>query len=455
MKRILRCIVVAAGLACAAGPAAAWSDHALGAWPALAALPEIDKAAPIQVESLDSFLAAEAQGLDLLLRREEAWARAHVPLYPARPDALAFKAGATPAELRQRFVAALRINPGMQLNLFIQARPGEPVSGQPTLAWTEVTTLRRASSARDGVFLQLHEGERVAVLDVVATATSEPDYGMDIGLWEDNGTAYGKVYGFGKQPFGNPALEFASQAPFHMGFFHESAIVYKAAGFLRRTYPEYRIHQWQSLAVYALRTGHPYWGWRFAGWALHYIEDLTQPYHSTVLPGVGVPRMLWINTLDLLGWHEPKKQAITLVSNRHLALENYQYHRMINAYVRGDAGDALVRALKDISTDAGRASFADDTVRTVISSESNALAAATDGVLERSLPPKYVSDAEYVLGETEPGLDLYAVVSQAPPATREAMTVLAADLLRNFGAHSRAFVRALLARSQIQPPGRH
>jgi hypothetical protein len=451
MKGALECVVLAAALAGAAGQAAAWSNHTLAAWPALAAMREIEAAPAIRVESLDAFLAAEAHGLDPLLQREEVWARTHVPLYPARPDALAFRAGGTPAELRQRFVAALRINPEMKLNLFIQVRPGENVSGKVTLPWTEVTTLRRASTARDGVFLQLSPGSLVAPLDVVATATSEPDYGMDIGLWDDNGTPYGKVYGFGKQPFGNPALEFTSQAPFHMGFFHEAAIVYKAAGFLRRTYPEYRIHLWQSLAAYALQSGHPYWGWRFAGWALHYVEDLTQPYHATVLPGVGMPRMLWINTLDLLGWHEPKREAITLVSNRHLALENYQYHRMRDAFIRHDADDALIRALKDTSTDAGRDAFADDTARKVISKESNALAGATDKVLERSLPSKYVSDPEYVLGETEPGLDLYAVVNQSSPAAREAVTVIVAGLLRNFGAYSRAFLRSLLAQSQPGP----
>ena len=448
LMRRLECMVFAAALVCVAAPAAAWSDHTLGAWPALAALPEIDNAAAVRVESLDSFLAAEAKGLAPLLQREEAWDRAHVPLYPPRPDALAFRSGGTPAELRQRFVAALRINPEIKLNLYIQARPGEDVSGKATLPWTEVTTLRRANTAMESVFLQLYAGESVAVLDVVATATSEPDYGMDIGLWDDNGTAYGKVYGFGKQPFGNPALEFASQAPFHMGFFHEAAIVYKAAGFLRRTYPEYRIHLWQSLAIYALQTGHPYWGWRFAGWALHYIEDLTQPYHTTVLPGVGVARMLWINTLDLLGWHGPKQRAITLVSNRHLALENYQYQRLQYAYVHHDSHDALMLALGDTSTDAGRAAYTDSTARDVISKESNALAGATDAVLEHSLPRKYVSDPDYVLGETEPGLDLYAVVQRSPAAVQAAMTVMVAGLLRNFGAYSRAFVRSLLARSK-------
>jgi hypothetical protein len=448
MTRKLEWIVVAAALSCSAGPAAAWVNHTLGAWPALAAMPEINAAPAIRVETLDAFLAAEARGLEQLLQREEAWAKANVPLYPPRPDALAFTPGGTPAELRQRFVAALRINPGMKLNLFVQARPGDSVSGKATLPWTEVTTRRRASAAQESVFLRLREGDRVALLDVVATATDEPDYGMDIGLWDDNGTPYGKAYGFGKQPFGNPALEFASQAPFHMGFFHETAMVYKAAGFLRRTYPEYRIHLWQSLAAYALQTAHPYWGWRFAGWALHYIEDLTQPYHASVLPGVGVPRLLWINTLDLLGLHEPKKQAITLVSNRHLSLENYQYHRMRNAYARHDAGDALVNAVKDTSADAGRVYFADDAAREVISRESNALAGATDRVLEQSLQRKYVSDPAYVLGETEPELDLYDVLNKSPPSAREAMTGMVAGLLRNFGAHSRAFVRSLLARSQ-------
>jgi hypothetical protein len=412
---------------------------------------EINAAPAIRVESLNAFLAAEARGLEQLLQREETWARANVPLYPPRPESLAFKPGGTPAELRQRFVAALRINPGMKLNLFIQARPGENVSGKATLPWTEVTTRRRASTAQESVFLRLREGDRVAVLEVVATATDEPDYGMDIGLWDDNGTPYGKAYGFGKQPFGNPAFEFTSQAPFHMGFFHEADVVYQAAGFLRRTYPEYRIHLWQSLAAYALQTGHPYWGWRFAGWVLHYIEDLTQPYHASVLPGVGVPRLLWINILDILGLHEPKKQAITLVSNRHLSLENYQYHRMRNAYARHDADDALVHAVKDTSADAGRAPFSDDAAREVISGESKALADATDRVLEQSLPRKYVSDPAYVLGETDPELDLYDVLNKSSAPAREAMTGMVAGLLRNFGAHSRAFVRSLLARSQQNP----
>ena len=448
MKGPLACIVLAAALAGAAGQAAAWSNHTLAAWPALAAMPEIEAAPAIRVESLEAFLAAEARGLDPLLQREEAWARAHVPLYPPRPDALAFRPEGTPAELRQRFVAALRINPEIKLNLFIQVRPGENVSGKATLPWTEVTTLRRASTAQDGVFLQLSQGDMVAPLDVVATATSEPDYGMDIGLWDDNGTPYGKSMGSANSRSAIRRWSSPARRRFTWVSSTKRLPCTRLPASCRRTYPEYRIHLWRSLAAYALQTGHPYWGWRFAGWALHYIEDLTQPYHSTVLPGVGVTRMLWINTLDLLGWHGPKKQAITLISNRHLALENYQYRRMRNAYLRGDAGDAVDAGTGRHFDRRRTSSFTDDTARQVISRESNALAGATDAVLERSLPPKYVSDPKYVVGETEPGLDVYAVVNQSPPAAREAMTVMVAGLLRNFGAYSRAFVRSLLARPQ-------
>ena len=276
-----------------------------------------------------------------------------------------------------------------------------------------MTTLKRDETTRANVFVGLREGESVSVADVVATATDEPDHGMDLGLWEDGGTAHGRNYGFGKQPFGgNPAVEFSRQAPFHMGFFHESSIIYKAAPFLLRTYPEYRIHLWKALSEHAFATGHPYWGWRFAGWALHYVQDLTQPYHATVLPGVGVPKMLWINALDLAGLHGPKDHAVTFVTNRHLAIENYQLYRVRAAYVQGRTDDAALRALGDLRVDATVPAYTDASPRASITRESNAAASALDAVLAASLPPRYTSDPSYVFGETETGVDLHALVAR-------------------------------------------
>ena len=121
--------------------------------------------------------------------------------------------------------------------------------------------------------------------------------------------------GFGEQPFGDKRFEYSSQAPFHMGFYHEASIVYAAGGFIKRTLPEYRMNQFLTLARFAFKTGHPYWGYRFAGWGLHFVQDLTQPYHTTLLPGVGTTRMLWINIISKIGLDGSKNAMIKRVGH--------------------------------------------------------------------------------------------------------------------------------------------
>ncbi|RZI42567.1 hypothetical protein EGT07_11225 [Herbaspirillum sp. HC18] len=448
-------LFAAAAFAVVLSPAAwAWSNHALGTWQALAPMPEVAQAAAVRVESLESFLAAEGAALERVLESDESWARTNVPHYPPRPDALSFKAGVPAPELRRRFLSALRINPAARLTLFMQVRPGAAISSDAAMPRAEVTTVGQRDDHNKAAFLRLREGDLVQALDVVATASDEPDFGLDLGIWEDNGTDYGKQYGFGKQPFGNPALEFSSQAPMHMGFFHEQWIVYKAAPFLLRTYPEYRIHLYQTLAQHAFRTGHDYWGWRFAGWALHYIQDLTQPYHARVLPGVGVPSMLWINSLAMIGFPTRKEQAISIVSNRHQALENYQFRRMREAYLKKDDNDALLLAARNTAGDSGYPRYTDAAVRQSVTKQSHAAADATDAALERGVPPKYISDPDYVMSASDKEVDLHALVSAGPPSARDEMTSLAAGLMTNFGVHSRLFIRAVIDGPREKAPAK-
>lgn len=85
----------------------------------------------------------------------------------------------------------------------------------------------------------------------MATASNEPDYGLDLGLYTDNATAYGQRMGLGRQPYGNPALAYGSQAPFHMAFHHESRLMYLAVGDLRRTMTDSRIALFSALARHA------------------------------------------------------------------------------------------------------------------------------------------------------------------------------------------------------------
>lgn len=449
MKWIATVWMMAALLTGAAGSASAWSNHALGTWQALSVLPEVTAALPVRVESLESFLAAEGHRLEQVLEQQEQWARQNIPHYPARPDSIAFKAEGTPEQQRQRFIAAMRINPDLKLALFRQALPGVDREGKTVLPWSAITPLQRGTTVKKSTYLLLHEGEQATVIDVLAAASDEPDYGMDIGVWEDNGAEHGKRYGFGKQPFGNPVLEFSSQAPFHMGFYHEPAIAYKAASFLQRTYPEYRIHLYQTLAAHALQSGHSYWGWRFAGWALHYIQDLTQPYHSRVVPGVGITRLLWINTLDMMGFPIKKRQATVLVSNRHFALENYQYGRLVDAFARRDLNDLLMASIRDTSVDARYMPYTDKSPRDVISRHAYGLSDQVDAALDHELPSKYISDPNYAFGEEEGGVNLFAEMRQAQ-SRDERLTKLIAELMQQYGTHTRAFVRSLVKPAAAQ-----
>ncbi len=441
--RIVRAVLAAAALVAGAAPAPAlaWSNHALGTRPALEALPMFAALPPVPAETLEAFLAAEATRLEAVLDEQERWARAQVPGYPPRPDALRFTAAgaADAAELRRRFLAAVRIAPDVRLGLFLQREPGAADDARPPLPLREVTTLPRDDSVSGTKFVALRAGEPVSPLAVIATASDEPDQGLDIGLWEDNGTEQGRAYGFGKQPFGNPALDFGTQAPFHMGFYHESRIIYAAAGFLKRTYPEYRVHLWQTLARHALRTGHDYWAWRFAGWAVHYLQDLTQPYHARVLPGVGTVRMLWINALYMAGWPRARDQAVTLVSNRHLAFENFQRGAMLGA---GADGAPLLRALRDPGE--GDPVYDDRSARDVAARRAAQAADALDRTIETALPARYVSDPGFEFGAAARGIDLYALLSRDDPAGRDALVQALAPRLADFGALTRALVRALL-----------
>ena len=433
------------GASLAAGAALAWSNHALCTWPALSVLPELTSRAPVKVEPLSAFVAADPAGLAALLRDEEAWARAHVPSYPARPDALAFgPEGAPDAQLVARFLKAVRVNPASRLALYLQLPPGTPAAGRPTLTHDDVTTMKTDEAARLNTFIALRPGELVAPIDVVASATDEPDYGLDFGLWENSGTAHGAAYGFGKQPFGNPAVEWSSQGPLHLGYFHEARVVYKAAPFLLRAYPEYRIHLWRSLAAFALRKGHDYWAWRYTGWGMHYLQDLTQPYHARVLPGVGVTRMLWINTLDIVGLHGAKNDAVQLVTNRHFALENFERYWMRAAYADRSSADVGIDALRDTRLD-GSAPYEDDWPRRVVSQRAFEASDAIDAALVASLQPKYVSDPGYVFGVTQTGVDIHAELGASSPAARASLQRAIAPLLGNLGTTSRAFVRGVIA----------
>jgi hypothetical protein len=254
------------------------------------------------------------------------------------------------------------------------------------LPWQSLSFLRGGDSQLAARYRSLVAGESVAIAEVIASASDEPDFGMDVGLFEDNGTAFGAVYGFGVTPFGNDNLDYGSQAPFHMGFYHLDWLTRTAQPDLLRTYPLWRIALFGELADLAFRTGHDYWGWRFLGWGLHYVGDLTQPYHTVPLPG--------ISTFDglLLVARGKTGEAIQLVSNRHGVIESYQYHRLTRALVAGDWSAPLLLALSAQPADKP---LSYDVMVGMLTAASVDAAAAIDAVIEANVPDHFVSDPAF------------------------------------------------------------
>lgn len=431
-KALLLAVVALIG----AEAAWSWSAHSMLTRAALADEPA--SLAPVRTEELLDFIAAERAGLAQLLADMEAIAAKDLPAYAPFPRALAFDQTARGAALRDSFLRALRVNPAVPLGLYRQPARGETPSGRPALSLSDYSLV--SADLAGGPIEALRAGESVSALDVLATASDEPDYGLDIGLYTNNAGPLGAAYGFGEQPFGNPALSYGSQAPFHMAFQHEDPVLALAAPFSRKSQAGYRELQYTSLSRYAFAHGHPYWGWRFAGLALHYIEDLAQPYHARMIPGQGTLETI---ALNVFGSESDRGGALTLLSNRHLVLEIYAYEALKDdtgssreAFEQALAGDPGAVAAKPAA--AYRRMWLYD----VVAAGGYAAAAGLDSAVSHAFLARYVDDPAFDYGlAREQGSDPwdpYTGISDAE--SRAALDRVLAQRYRVLGAEVRSYV---------------
>jgi len=424
-------------------PVAAWENHTILTDLALASEPW--GGASVDVESLDAFLAAEAPGLQQVLSEVEVGAKADFPAYEGLPASLAFDPRARGAALRASFVGAIRVNPRFPFALFLQTPMGQ-VCGRAEIPQGEVD-LSNARIANPPL-RRLEPGESVTALQVVDTAADEPDYGMDIGLFEDNGTDYGKTYGFGKQPFGNPSLSYGSQAPFHMSFANESWILKAAAPGYQRSYVGYRVELYSALARAAFASGHGYWGWRFAGWALHYVEDAAQPYHSSILPSQSTMGILG---LYLFGPQSRIDGTVILLSNRHTVLENYEYS--LFASPEGEKGSpGLYAALRGaVATSVFGDPRARRWVLDKVAKKARSRGRTLDRAIASAFDPKYVDDPAFDYGawqaDHDNAYDPHAALVAGGSKGVIALETALAPSLADLGEAAREFMKSFAAGS--------
>jgi hypothetical protein len=417
-------------LLCGMAPTAwGWSNHTVGSYLALQDLPALREAPQVEVETLEQFLAQQYGAVAELLEEQERFARQHFAQYPQRPDSL--KLSAVPGDkLQQAFLNAMRINPQIHLAMVIQPMPGKDLPEREHLKAEQVMVEQTLSPWNRQRFIRVANGEKVSALAVLASAADEPDYGHDINLFIDNPGEVAGRYGFGPQPFGDPRFQYSSQAPFHMGFFHENPVVYAAADFLQRSWPDWRAYQYMGLARLAFATGHPYWGYRFLGWGLHHIQDLTQPYHAKPLPGVELASMLLMEGKALAGFDSDKHAAIERVATRHMEVEKYQ-SAWLRRLLRAGQAHPMLEAYVDLTEDASYPPYSVDYLREVVSAQSAEQSAAFDEAIGQWLETASVT-TDFSAGNQV----------QREDYNHPALNQQLFKLLGHFGAHSRIYVSA-------------
>ena len=421
-----------------APPVLAWSDHASLVWPLLRTQTDWVEG-KVAAESLDQFLVAESEGIRSTLNRLETWSIAQIPHYPPTPGSLRVPS-LGPISVAE-FLAAIRVNPTLPYRLYVHELPESGPRQAAPLSWRELSFLGGGTSQWQVRYWPLAEGEAVTIAEVVASASDEPDFGMDIGLFEDNGTDFGSRYGFGAQPFGNPNLDYGSQAPFHMGFYHLDWLTRTVQPDLLRTYPLWRMALFGDLAQLAFETGHPYWGWRFLGWGLHYVGDLTQPYHAVPLPGVDTLDALWLVAQGKTA------EAIQLVSNRHGVIESYQYQQLMSALSRKDWSAPLLRAISD-HADTTRQDY--PALLLELTAQSVAAASDFDAAIAEHVPAQFVADPGFEW--TGSGFETRIVELVREEGGEAAVARLDAEVIEQLTRFSRMAAR-WLARGQLAEHG--
>jgi hypothetical protein len=117
-------------------------------------------------------------------------------------------------------------------------------------------------------FVGAQPGETQSPFEILVGYAMEPDWGMDQELkvsWQ--------------QRFMGGYTGLSSQGYFHM--YYPAVTLHLPVPVLSMGVAPKRSEQWMQMGREAFARGDEYWGWRFTAWALHYLEDVAQPYHST------------------------------------------------------------------------------------------------------------------------------------------------------------------------------
>ncbi len=284
--------------------------------------------------------------------------------------------------------------------------------------------------------LDAARNENISLRDALITASSQPDFGFDLYLYEDSGTAFGKYYGFKTQPLGISTTEFGTQILFHMSTYQDDPQILNFIPRLNEDYPEYRAIQYFELSRFAANAHHPYWSAVFLGWGLHYIQDMTQPYHAILSNGASSDDLAIIISQAKQGNPLPLQAFIALQTDRHILLEG------LTDYILSATNDSLYRpilisALKNTALDHGLHSceVRPGYIRQHVDLRMAKTSAEYQAMLLATMPASFVSDPSFNAGEFNAYDDLF--YTDMNEAQRVQFTEQVVKAMQWFGAYTR------------------
>lgn len=383
-----------------AAPAFAWGHHYLVTDRALSH-PSVTWAdEQVEVEPLSAFIEAEAPTLQITLQAYQEWMEGR--------KSKRFAPQGTVVSNEVELLAACRLNPTATFPLVVRLLPG----AEPGERVDPATASKYLKPVAPLVmeFAAVEAGDLVSARSIVDTFTDEPDWGFDHELW-----VY-PSYGYGEIPYGKLTGE-SSKAAFHMQFAHENLLVKLFAHDVTEGMVVERVELFLRLSRVAFDSGHRYWGYRFAAWAAHYVQDLAQPYHSKALPGERFGYYVKYAVSEKKD--EMKVEATQLAANRHFIYEDVVAYGLQQSYLEPDPRYAAMSAWLSGGEAVLEANTAEKLAELVMKRASKH-APDIDAAILAAADPRFTDDPSYDV-ETAPDYSVAGVLAAMPAPAWETL----------------------------------
>ena len=342
--------------------------------------------------SLDSFLVQEKQSVHSLFKEYYQFLKENGFKRVTEIEYNVDKPGT------KSFLRAARLHPNTKFYLVNRILPGQ----KRKFAQVPTKLVNPKKTPEDDFFFEFENvtGQKVSGKSILTSFADEPDWGMDHELWPI------QEYGYGEIPYGKPEGE-ASKAAFHMQFQNEGILIRKFVPGISDGMVKERVELFSRLSKLAFEKGHPYWGYRFSSWAAHYIQDLSQPYHSKALPTESTKYYLSF----LFKSAEEKKQFVKdttqLLTNRHFLYEDFISNALEKSYTTKDTlYSTLVSYLRDGDATYTKIKTPIELIEKIGSDSYGHAKQLDESITETfgpklTLDPKYELDKDYTLNMTQ------------------------------------------------------